>query len=109
MSSTLLRTGLWILILALVVYVVDTSFANSPFAGLINLDLLSKVFALASVLVVVGVAMKMFDKTAAKVIGRGNKCRVCGIEIPAGQIYCRPHLRGMLEREDRKTHNTRIR
>ena len=109
MSSTILRLGLWILILALVVYVVDTSFANSPFAGLIELDLITKIIAVAGVLVVVGIVMKMFDKTAGKVLSKGNKCRVCGVEIPAGQIYCRPHLRGMLEREDRKTHNTRIR
>jgi predicted nucleic acid-binding Zn ribbon protein len=51
----------------------------------------------------------MFDKTARKVVTTKTKCRVCGVAVAPGQIYCRPHLRGVLEREDRRTHSTRLR
>lgn len=109
MSSTLLRLGLWILIITLALYVIDTSFENSPLAELLSLAFVSKLFAISGVLVVIGIVMRMFDKTAGRAMQKANHCRVCNIVIPAGQIYCRPHLRGMIEREDRKTHNTRIR
>jgi hypothetical protein len=104
MSSTLLRLGLWILILSLALYVIDTSFSHSPLAGFVGLDLLSKLFILSGALVAAGIVVRLFDKTAVKVLSK-NHCRVCNTVIPQGAIYCRPHLRGMLEREDRKTHS----
>ncbi len=109
MSSTILRLGLWMLILTLALFVVDTSFEGSPIAELITVGLLQKVFALSALLIVAGIVTRIFDKTAGKVLQKTNHCRLCQTVIPAGQIYCRVHLRGMLEREDRKTHNTRIR
>jgi predicted nucleic acid-binding Zn ribbon protein len=109
MSNTVLRLGFWILIASLVVYVVDTSFSNSPFAGLISLELITDVLMLSGLLIVIGVVLKIFDKNAVKATMHKNKCRVCGTAVPQGQIYCRPHLRGMLEREDRRTHSTRVR
>ena len=108
MSTTLLRLGLWILVLSLALYVVDTSFSNSPLAGFVSLELLSQFFVLSAGLIIAGVVMRIVGKTAGKVMAK-NHCRVCNTVIPPGALYCRPHLRGMLEREDRKTHSTRSR
>lgn len=109
MAITILRLGLWILILSLALYVLDTSMTNSPFAELVNVGLVQNVMYLGAALFVVGLVMRIFGGTASKVLQKNNHCRVCNTVIPHGQIYCRVHLRGMLEREDRKTHNTRIR
>ena len=109
MSSTILRLGFWILIISLAAFVIDSTFRNSPFSGLISIELTQNVMMLSGALIVLGVVLRIFDKTARKVVSRSNKCRVCGTVVAAGQIYCRPHLRGMLEREDRKTHSTRTR
>jgi hypothetical protein len=109
MSITILRLGLWILILSLALYVVDTSFTNSPLAELVNVGLVQNVLMLGAGLFVLGIVMRIFDKTAGKVLQKSSHCRICNTVIPNGQIYCRVHLRGMLEREDRKTHSTRIR
>ncbi|HEY8711862.1 MAG TPA: hypothetical protein VIM68_03270, partial [Thermoanaerobaculia bacterium] len=98
-----------ILILSLALYVVDTSFTNSPLAELVNVGLVQNVLMLGAGLFVLGIVMRIFDKTAGKVLQKSSHCRVCNTVIPNGQIYCRVHLRGMLEREDRKTHSTRIR
>ncbi|MGZ8852421.1 MAG: hypothetical protein ACXW2X_03425 [Thermoanaerobaculia bacterium] len=109
MSTTILRTGVWILIIALALFVIDTSFTNSPLAGLLSADLLTYVLVFAGVLIVTGVIARIFSKPPGKAAAGKNKCRVCGVAVPQGAIYCRPHLRGVLEREDRRTHNTRIR
>lgn len=109
MSTTVLRLGLWTLILSLGLFVVDSSFPNSPLAELVSVNLVQDILILSAVLIVAGIVLRMFTKTAGKVLHKQNRCRVCETVIPAGQIYCRPHLRGVLEREDRRTHNTRIR
>jgi hypothetical protein len=109
MAITILRLGLWILILSLALYVLDTSITNSPFAELVSVGLVQQVMYLGAALFVVGIVMRLFGKTASKALHKSPHCRICNIAIPDGQIYCRTHLRGMLEREDRKTHNTRIR
>ncbi len=109
MSVTILRLGLWILILSLALYVLDTSITNSPFAELVSVGLVQNLMVLGGFLFVLGFVLRLFNKTAGKVLQKTTHCRVCNTVIPNGQIYCRPHLRGMLDREDRKTHNTRIR
>ena len=109
MAITILRLGLWILILSLALYVLDTSITNSPFAELVSVGLVQQVMYLGAALFAVGIVMKLFGKTAGKVLQKSPHCRICNVAIAHGQIYCRTHLRGMLEREDRKTHNTRIR
>lgn len=106
MSTTILRLGLWTLILTLGLYVLATSFAHS-FGDLITTTLLQNMLLIAAALVVAGLLSGIFAKTAGKVM-KQTKCRICGTVIPHGAIYCRAHLRGMLEREDRRTHSTRL-
>lgn len=107
MSNTILRLGLWSLILTLGLYVMATSFERS-FGDLITATLLQNMFLVSGAVVAAGLVSRVFAKTAGKTMKQQAKCRVCGTAIPHGAIYCRVHLRGMLEREDRRTHSTRI-
>jgi|SRR5688572_8641058 hypothetical protein len=106
MSATLLRLGLWILVLVLALYVIHES-SEQPVAELIPINMLQNALLLSVALIIGGVVMRMLEKGKDAV--SKNRCRVCGTAVPQGAIYCRPHLRGMLEREDRRTHNTKIR
>jgi hypothetical protein len=109
MSATLLRFGLWILVLILALYVIRENYSEQPIADMIPVTMLSQGLILSVALVLAGVITRMFEKTTKAVIK--NRCRTCQTVIPHGAIYCRAHLRGVLEREDRRTHsgNTRIR
>ena len=107
MSSTLLRLGLWTLVLIMGLFVVATVYSESQFAEMVTIGLLTQAAGVALLIVVAGVIAKMVEK-GKKVVGK-NRCRECGKPIPPGAIYCREHLRGVLELEDRRTHNTRIR
>lgn len=106
MSSTLLRLGLWIAIVVLAAYVITESFEGSTIAEMIPIHLMTNVLILAAVLAIAGVIARLFERTKEKA---KNRCRVCGTPVTSGAIYCRNHLRKVLELEDRKTHNTRIR
>ena len=107
MSSTLLRLGLWTLVLIMGLFVLQTVYSESTIAELITISMLQQAMAVAILLIIAGVIAKMVEK-GKKVVGK-NRCRECGKPIPPGAIYCREHLRGVLEIEDRRTHNTRIR
>jgi predicted nucleic acid-binding Zn ribbon protein len=107
MSSTLLRLGMWTAILVLSLYIVHETFEESSLAEMIPMHLLTKIMIVAIVLCAAGVLVRVFEKTKQAVTK--NKCRVCGAVVSQGAIYCRNHLRKVLELEDRKTHNTRIR
>lgn len=107
MSSTLLRLGLWLLVLVLSLFVVRETFPHAPFAELITDQLIQQALILSVVLVIAGVIFKVLEKGKKVVIK--NRCSVCGKAVPAGAIYCREHLRTVLDLEDRRTHNTRIR
>ena|ERR1043165_7218109 len=107
MSSTVLRLGLWILIVVLALYVLHESFEESPIAEMIPIPLMSKALALGAILIVAGIILRMFEKSARVVVK--NRCAKCRTPIPHGAIYCREHLRNILHDEDEKTHMTRIR
>lgn len=107
MSSTLLRLGLWVLVLAVAAYVIHESYEESSIVEMIPMAALQKVLVLGGLLVVAGLAVRMFEK-GTRVVAK-NRCRVCRTVIPSGAIYCRAHLRTILYDEDDKTHHTRIR
>lgn len=107
MSSTLLRLGLWILIIVLALYVVHESYENSPIAEYVPPELMQKALLVGGAAVVAGIILRIFEK-GAKVVTK-NRCAVCHTVIPSGAIYCRAHLRRILYEEDDRTHMTRVR
>jgi predicted nucleic acid-binding Zn ribbon protein len=104
MSSTVLRLGLWLLILTLGLFIFISNVDETPLGELITPTLLQHVLVLSVVLVAAGGLWRIFEKTANRVVVK-NRCQVCGTPVPHGAIYCRTHLRGVLEAEDRRTHS----
>ena len=107
MSSTLLRLGLWILVIVLALYVIHESFEESPVAEFVPTAMMQKALGLGVILIAVGIILRMFEKTARVVVK--NRCAVSRTPIVSGAIYCRAHLRSILHAEDEKTHTTRTR
>lgn len=107
MSTTLLRLGLWTLILVLVLYVLATTYEEHQWTELIPMQMLQQALMLSGALIVLGVVVRLFDKGASAV--SKNRCRVCRKPIASGAMFCREHLRSMLAEEDEKTHMTRLR
>lgn len=107
MSTTLLRLGLWTVILVLVAYVLATTYADEPWAELISMETLQHALTLGVAVVIAGIVMRVLGK-GAQVVTK-NRCRVCRKPIASGGLYCREHLRSILAEEEEKTHLTRIR
>ncbi|HYI08359.1 MAG TPA: hypothetical protein VEK57_04755 [Thermoanaerobaculia bacterium] len=107
MSTTLLRLGLWTLILVMVLYVLVTTYEEEPWVELIPMPMLQQALVLAGVVIVAGIVLRILG-VGAKAVTK-NRCRVCRTPIASGAIYCREHLRSILSDEDEKTHMTRVR
>ena len=107
MSSTILRLGLWIILLVVVLYVLQQTYEDAPFADFFAPAMLEKALVLGGLLVVAGIVVRILER-GAKVVTR-NRCIVCRTPIDHGAIYCREHLRNVLSREVDRTHRTRLR
>lgn len=107
MASTLLRLGLWTLILVLGLYVVRETYSDQHWAEMIQARMLQQALIVAVFLVIAGIIATILGKGARAV--SKNRCRVCRTPIPAGAMFCREHLRGILSDEDDRTHATRTR
>lgn len=107
MSTTLLRLGLWTLILVMVLYVLATTYPEQPWAELIPMQMLQQALVLAGAVIVLGLVLRVLG-VGAKMVTK-NRCRICRTPIASGAIYCREHLRNILSEEDEKTHMTRVR
>jgi hypothetical protein len=107
MSSTLLRLGLWIILLVVALYVLQQTFEEAPFVDYFAPAMLQKALVLGAFAIAAGVVMRILER-GAKVVTR-NRCITCRTPIDHGAIYCRQHLRQVLSREDDRTHLTRVR
>jgi len=107
MSSTLLRLGLWIIIIVLAAYVIHETYENSPIAEVVSMELMQKALMVGGAALALGVILRVFEKGTRAVVK--NRCTVCRTPIPSGAIYCRAHLRNILSDEDDRTHMTRVR
>jgi predicted nucleic acid-binding Zn ribbon protein len=104
MANTILRLGLWTLVLILVLYVLATTYSDEPWATLIPVSMLAQALFVAAALIVLGIVLRILGKGAQAVVK--NRCKVCRTAIPPGAIYCRAHLRNILYEEDDRTHST---
>ncbi|MGZ5432887.1 MAG: hypothetical protein ACXW31_07840 [Thermoanaerobaculia bacterium] len=107
MANTLLRLGLWTLILVLALYVLASTYSGEPWTELIPAAMLVQAMVLAAVLIAAGLVLRVLGVGARAVTK--NRCRTCRTPVPHGAIYCRAHLRSILHEEDDKTHASRIR
>ncbi len=93
------------MILTIIAFIFDSHFDETPLGQLITPTLLQHMLIFSGALIVIGVILAIVDKTTHKVVSGKNRCRVCGVGVPHGAIYCRQHLRSVLEAEDRRTHS----
>jgi len=107
MSSTLLRLGLWIILLVVVLYVLQQTFEDAPFVDFFAPAMLQKALVLGGLAVAAGIVMRILER-GAKVVLK-NRCITCRTPIDHGAIYCREHLRSVMHREIDRTHMTRLR
>jgi hypothetical protein len=107
MSSTVLRLGLWVVLLVVVMYVLQQTYEDAPFVDFFAPAMLQKALVLGGLLVVAGIVLRLIER-GAKVIVK-NRCITCRTPIEHGAIYCRQHLRRVLSREDDRAHMTRLR
>jgi hypothetical protein len=107
MANTLLRLGLWIIILVLALYVLESTYNEEHWIAFLPTAMLVQALALAVLLIVAGIVLRVLGVGARAVTK--NRCRVCRTPVPPGAIYCREHLRNILHEEDDKTHASRIR
>ena len=77
-----------------------------PWSGFRAPDLLQQARALGGILIAAGVVMCILER-GAKVVVK-NRCVVCKTPVEHGAIYCREHLRRMLNYEDDRTHRMRV-
>jgi predicted nucleic acid-binding Zn ribbon protein len=97
MADTLLRLGLWIIILVLVVFIGRESLEIGILQDAVEHSLLLLVGKIGLAIVALGGVLKVFGSVAPK---KKSRCRICKRPIPPGDIYCRQHLREVLEDED---------
>lgn len=107
MANTLLRLGLWTLILVLALYVLASTYSDQAWTEMIPMPMLVQALTLAALLIVAGIVLRILG-VGAKVVTK-NRCRVCRTAIPPGALYCRAHLRTILHEEDDKNHASRVR
>lgn len=107
MSSTLLRLGLWIILIVVALYVLHETYAGLPAQEYFATPMLTKALALGGMLLVAGFVMRVLEK-GARVVTK-NRCIVCRTPVNKGAIYCRAHLRSILQQEDDRSHMTRTR
>lgn len=107
MSSTVLRLGLWIILLVVAMYVLQQTFEDGPFVDFFAPAMLEKALVLGGLLVAAGIVLRLLER-GAKAVTK-NRCVVCKAPIEHGAIYCRKHLRRILSRDDEITHMTRVR
>jgi len=109
MSSTLLRLGLWITLAVVALYVLHETYAGTHLEAYFSASLLQKSLVVGLFMIGAGIVTRILEKGASRVIVK-NRCKICRTSIPSGAIYCRQHLRSVLDREDHRTHagTTRI-
>jgi predicted nucleic acid-binding Zn ribbon protein len=104
MSTTLLWIGLWLIAIVMGLFIAKDVASDAPFLQWVTTALLVQGGALGIVLTGAGIVLRLFERVAPK---SKRRCVVCRKPVFGQEMYCREHLRGILEEEDERTHRTR--
>lgn len=107
MSQTLLRFGLWVVLIVLAGYVLRETFADAPFTEFLTDDILQNAGLLGLGLIVGGFVLRLFEGVWKKTVVR--RCANCRQPVLHGELYCREHLRQVLAQEDELQRRSRFR
>jgi hypothetical protein len=97
MSQALLRYGLWLVLIVLAMYVLRETFPESEAARALNDTLLQRAGLAGLGMIAVGFVLNQLERVWDKT--KRSRCIVCGAAIRRGDIYCREHLRQVLDQE----------
>ena len=97
MATTLFRAGLWIILLMFALYVLRETFLES--VSILSSDMLERIGMLGVAVLVLGVGAWIYEQ-ATGTRHRKGRCQVCRRPVFAGEIYCREHLRRVLDEVD---------
>jgi len=103
MSATLLRLGLWVILAVVALYVLHETYAGTHLEAYFSTPMLQKALVVGALLVLAGLIARLVER-GAKIVVHKNRCSICRVPVPEGAIYCREHLRRVLQREDERTH-----
>lgn len=103
MSATLLRTGLWIILITLALYVMRDAGAGD----LIKPWFLRYAAIAGGGVLLAGVIVSIIENIHDRAL-RQSKCLVCRRPVSRGEFYCRQHLRKILEEDHDRTHSSRL-
>lgn len=95
MAITLFRLGLWILLAVLATWVLRDNVLSDA-AQFLNAQLLNRAGLLGIGTIALSVVALVFEKLTSGPVKR--KCKTCGKPTIAGEFYCRPHLRDIMDR-----------
>ncbi|MHB0971158.1 MAG: hypothetical protein ACYC7A_01440 [Thermoanaerobaculia bacterium] len=104
MSTTFLWIGLWLVAIVMGLFIAKDVASDAPFLQWVTTALLVQGGALGIVLTGAGIVLRLFERVAPK---SKRRCVVCRKPVFGQEMYCREHLRGILEEEDERTHRTR--
>jgi predicted nucleic acid-binding Zn ribbon protein len=104
MSTTFLWIGLWLVAVVMGLFIAKDVASDAPFLQWVTTALLVQGGALGIVLTGAGIVLRLFERVAPK---SKRRCVVCRKPVFGQEMYCRDHLRGILEEEDERTHRTR--
>lgn len=104
MSTTLLWIGLWLVAIVMGLFIGKDVFPGAPLVEFITTPLLVQGGAFGVLLAAAGIVLRLFERVAPK---SKRRCVVCRKPVFGQEMYCRDHLRGILEEEDERTHRTR--
>src|SRR5258708_38673849 len=102
MSSTLLRLGLWIILLVVILYVLQQTYEEAPFVDFFAPAMLEKALVLGGLLVTGGIVARLMGGGAEA--GTKNRGGTCKGPSDKGAIYCHQPLRHLLSRAHYRTH-----
>ena len=103
MSAILTRFGLYTILVVLAVFVLRENVKGIPYSEFLTDSLLVQVGLAGVVLAVVGVIIGPFERLRTKTARK--KCVVCRAPVIVGKLYCRTHLREIIEAEDSRRHD----
>ncbi len=95
MALTLFRSGIYILLIVLALWVLRDAVLKD-FADILNDTLLNRAGFVGLLVIGVGFIALIYEKVTAG--PKKTKCQVCGRPVIAGEFYCREHLRDIVDR-----------
>jgi hypothetical protein len=96
MALVLFRTGIWVLLAVLALWVLRDGGVLEDYAHLLSDELVTRLGIAGVAVLGLGFIVLIYEKLT--VGPKKNKCKVCGRPVIAGEFFCREHLRDIVDR-----------